>query len=324
MTAVVGQDRRTTDRVVVAEVLVVDDSRVTRTILRRLLEGAAYRVTEAADGEQALAACRTRRPDVVLLDLDMPVLDGAATLRCLSADPELAGLPVIVLTGQTSANQAAELLDLGAQDYVRKPCGAEELAARVRGVLRRQSDVRHLRRQAEEAERTSSVDALTGAANRLGLARRRVELTTALGSDAVAGVAVIDVDHFKQINDGAGHLVGDAVLRILTRRLADAVSSDDLLVRWGGEEFLVLTVAATLEETEALARRLHHVVGADPIAVGGVPAQPITVSAGCACGPLADLDDVILRADLALYEAKRTGRDRVVSSPGDGRVAAPL
>src|SRR5689334_16982564 len=124
-----SDDRRADDQPNAATVLVVDDSVAIRRILSRSLIAEGYIVREAADGQAALDSCQSDRPDLVLLDIDMPVMDGHATLRELRADPHLADLPVLFLTARTGGSDVATGLGLGAQDYLRKPCEPAELAA---------------------------------------------------------------------------------------------------------------------------------------------------------------------------------------------------
>jgi diguanylate cyclase (GGDEF)-like protein len=305
-------ERRGADRVVTATVLVVDDSSATRRILRRTLEAAGYGVAESADGLEALAYCRAEPPDLVLLDIDMPVMDGPTLLARLQEDDELAEIPVIFLTARTGGSDVAAGLQLGAHDYLRKPCEPVELEARVGAALYRHSQHRSLRETALEADRLSTVDTLTGLANRRQFGRRRDQLLATAAQGTQVGLIVIDVDHFKQVNDSDGHLVGDAVLRILARRLATAIEPTHLLVRWGGEEFLVLAPALDEAATNALAERLHLVVGATPFAIGEDKTLAMTVSIGCVAGRLEQIDTLIPLADEALYEAKRTGRNRVI------------
>jgi two-component system, cell cycle response regulator len=305
-------DRRGRDRVVTATVLVVDDSSATRRILRRTLEAVGYGVTEAADGLEALGVCRAEPPDLVLLDIDMPVMDGPTLLARLQEDDDLAEIPVIFLTARTSGTDVAAGLQLGAHDYLRKPCEPVELEARVGAALYRRSQHRSLRETALEADRLSTVDALTGIPNRRQFARRRDQLLATSVDGTTVGLIVVDVDHFKQVNDNEGHLVGDAVLRILARRLLTAMAPEQLLVRWGGEEFLVLAPGLPEEATRALARRLHLTVRATPFAVSEERSLPVTISVGCVSGRLHEIDALIPFADEALYEAKRGGRDCVV------------
>jgi two-component system cell cycle response regulator len=306
-------ERRGSNRIVAATVLVVDDSGATRRILRRELEKAGYRVAEAADGMAALDTCRLISPDLVLLDIDMPVMDGPSALAAMRADDDLAEIPVLFLTARTSGPDVAAGLRLGAQDYLRKPCDPAELAARVATALSQRGRHEHLREQAEQADRDSAVDALTGLANRRRFQREIDELRATLGGSTPIGLVMIDIDHFKQVNDTEGHLVGDVVLRIAARRLLAAVDPQNLVVRWGGEEFVVLAAPPADSPIEDLAERLRNVICSSPFGIGDEQALQVTVSVGCVSGPLEGLEAIVRLADEALYDAKRGGRNRVVS-----------
>lgn len=307
-----GVDRRGTDRVRVATVLIVDDSSTVRRILRRDLEAAGYRVTEAADGEQGLVSCRSDRPDLVLLDVDMPVLDGLATMEQMQLDPHLRWLPVLFLTARIAGSEVARGLDMGAHDYLKKPCDAAELIARVSTALRLASRHDELQRRARELDALSTTDALTGLGNRRYLEQVVEGMLARRGPPAVAGLVVVDIDHFKLVNDSEGHLVGDAVLATVAARMRHATLSAETLVRWGGEEFVVLALDLDRFAVAALAERLRVAVSVTPMAVGTTQPIPVTVSLGGSVGGLADMRQLVATADRALYEAKKAGRNRVV------------
>lgn len=307
-----GSDRRKTGRVAPPKVLVTDDSTATRRILTRTLVDAGYEVAEAADGREAIAACREAPPDLVLLDVDMPVMDGISALEAMKADDRLRHLPVLFLTARTAGSEVAQGLELGAQDYLRKPCEPAELVARVAAALRVKAQEEALQRQAEELDHLSSTDTLTGLGN-----RRRLEAhLSKLPPDTTASVLMVDVDHFKRINDNEGHAVGDLVLRVITGRLLSAVQDHYLVVRWGGEEFVVLAVGADATEAAELGERLRAVVADAPFALNPFSTLLVTVSVGCASGAVSDLEQVLHAADEALYEAKRSGRNRVAVAGG--------
>ena len=292
-------------------ILIVDDSVAMRRILGRALEAAGYRVSEAGDGHAALAACRAEAPSLVLLDIDMPVMDGMTTLKEMRADEELVDIPVLFLTARTSGTDLAAGLELGAQDYLRKPCEPAELTARVAVALRQRAQKENLRGIALEADRLVNVDPLTGVGNRRLFRLRAEEMLGTIGGARAIGLIVIDIDHFKSVNDTEGHPVGDAVLRIVAARLANAVGDECLLVRWGGEEFVVLATGLTDAGVADLAERLRRVIGDRPFALDDDRRLAITVSVGCVSGRLDALDAAVAAADEALYKAKRAGRNRV-------------
>lgn len=291
-------------------IMVVDDSRTIRRILRRDLESAGYAVDEAPDGEAALKRCREAEPDLMLLDVDMPRLDGMATLERMQADPDLRRLPVLFLTARTSGSEVARGLDLGAHDYLKKPCDTEELLARVGAALRKRAREQRLASQTRELAELSSTDTLTTLPNRRGLE----QVVERLSPDQQIGVLLVDLDHFKRVNDTEGHLVGDAVLSAVADRLRSACGSSGTAARWGGEEFVVVIPDGEAVDITALAERLRSRVGTTPLPVDTPQPLTVTASIGCATGSAGDFTALMQDADTALYEAKATGRDRVVTS----------
>ena len=306
-------ERRGPDRVATATVLVVDDSTAIRRILQRALQNAGYRVTEAADGQAALDVCRTDPPDLVLLDVDMPVMDGPTALAAMKADVALADIPVLFLTARISGTDVAAGLQLGASDYLRKPIDPAELAARVAVALRQSVQERTLRGMAREADRLSSMDALTGLGNRRQFELATDELQATIGGAAPVSLIIADIDHFKQVNDSEGHFVGDAVLRIVAARLRTTLGEQHQLVRWGGEEFVALAAGLDDAAVAALAERLRTAICDSPFAIDQDRTLSVTVSIGCVSGRLDALEELLQAADEALYEAKRGGRNRVAA-----------
>ena len=288
-------------------VLVADDSAVMRAVLRGELTKHGWEVAEAVDGVDALERCRELRPHILLLDIEMPRMNGYQVLATLTKDPELAEIPVIFLTARDSGRDVAEGLRRGAHDYLRKPFEPVELLARLLVAHR----TRALR---EELRGLAMTDALTGLHNR----RWMQEQLTALASlhrrhGTPLSALLIDVDHFKQVNDALGHEAGDQVLRAIGGRIAERVRTEDVVARWGGEEFLVLTPETGVEAAVALAEDLRATVAAAP------DGPSATISVGVAeMRPGMTPSDLVREADDAMYVAKAAGRNRVhVGAAGD-------
>lgn len=287
-------------------VLLAEDSPTVRALVRVELEDAGYAVVEAADGRVAVDLARQSAPSVVLLDVEMPVLDGYGVIAELKVDPATRDVPVVILTGQADLVKA---LDAGAHDFVRKPPQQGELRARVAAAVRVKVLQDELRARADELERVSRTDHLTGLHNR----RHIEEHLRGLRSGArrhgyPLAVLVIDVDHFKQVNDTLGHAGGDEVLIEVARRLEATVRSEDLVGRWGGEEFIVLAPYTDVSAAAALGERLRAAVGGTPV-IGDGRELTVTISIGATAGD--GDDDLVVQADRHLYAAKAAGRDRV-------------
>ena len=295
-------------------ILIADDSMVVRAVLRRQLEGDGHTVVEAVNGEEAIAACREYRPDVILLDVEMPVLDGHATLARLKADPQLKDIPVVFLTGRVDTVDMVNGLRLGAHDYLRKPFEANELMARVSAALRTKGLQDELRTRNAELDRVSRIDMLTDIYNRRHLDEhlRRV-ISAARRHDRTVGVLIVDIDHFKEVNDERGHLAGDVVLREVAARLQQAMRTEDALGRWGGEEFLAVLTDTPPEGIRIMAERLRQVIAAAPFILDDGSRIGVTVSVGHTYGT-EDAEVLVHRADDALYVAKAEGRNRVAAA----------
>ena len=295
-------------------ILVADDSMVVRAVLRRQLETDGHTVVEAVNGAEAIDACREYRPDVILLDVEMPVLDGHATLERLKADPMLKDIPVVFLTGRVDTADVVNGLRLGAHDYLRKPFEANELMARVSAALRTKWLQDELRTRNAELDRVSRIDMLTNIYNRRHLDEHlRSVISAARRHDRTIGVLIVDIDHFKNVNDEHGHLAGDAVLREVAARLAQAMRTEDALGRWGGEEFLAVLTDTPPEGVRVMAERLRQVIAAAPFTLDDGSQIRVTVSVGHASGT-EDAEVLVHRADDALYVAKAEGRNRVAAA----------
>lgn len=302
-------------------ILVAEDSLVVRTLVCDQLEEQGYSVVEAVDGESALHRCAETHPDAILLDIEMPGLDGYGVLARLQADVELSEIPVVFLTGRTGTDDMVAGLRAGAHDYLRKPFEAAELLARIGGavrVKRLQDELRIRNRQLDELSR---IDGLTGLANRRHIDEQlERELEGADRHQQPLAILILDIDHFKRINDDEGHQAGDRVLQELARRMEGVVRAGDLIGRWGGEEFVVVAPRTDLAGALALGERIRAAVADHPVDLGG-RGLAVTVSGGCAVG-VGSATDLIGQADAALYRSKADGRDRVTGAPVDPVVSA--
>jgi diguanylate cyclase (GGDEF)-like protein len=287
-------------------VLIVDDDRVNRTVLAQLLH-AECRVILARDGASALARMESEDVSLVLLDVSMPDMDGYEVLRKIRANPRTRDVAVIFITSQTDEADEERGLSLGASDYVTKPIRPAIVLARIRVHLK-------LAQQRRELMRLSTQDSLTGLANRRHFDETfQLACRQAIRSGTVVGVALFDVDHFKQYNDHYGHGAGDEALRKVGEVLAEyARRPFDVAARYGGEEF-VLLAHDTLH--------FEHLIEQVRLAVLdlGIPHEKssvssiVTISGG---GVLARPDtlppeQMLLHADRLLYRAKHAGRNRI-------------
>ncbi|HEX6182783.1 MAG TPA: diguanylate cyclase [Pyrinomonadaceae bacterium] len=300
-------------------ILVADDEPVNLALIKRRLEWEEYRVETAEDGGQAVEAARRVLPDLIILDVMMPVLDGLQACRLLKEDPATRDIPVIFLSALDDTDTKVSGLALGANDYVSKPFRVEELLARVRVAIRMKRERDRLRQRAEELRRSaeaasemSMTDALTGLLNRYGLHRAlQRELSEARRYDRPLSCLLLDLDFFKAVNDTYGHAAGDTALVQAARALTESVRGSDVVCRYGGEEFLVLAPETGLEGARALAEKIR-LAFSSRLFGDSARVFPLTLSVGVAqLGDAESGNDMIARADEALYHAKQSGRDRV-------------
>ncbi|HKL20818.1 MAG TPA: diguanylate cyclase [Tichowtungia sp.] len=290
-------------------ILVVDDLRVNAMRMRSLLEP-EWEVQIALSGPEALeVVTRPAAPDLILLDLQMPGMNGHEVCRRLKGNPETREIPVIFITAMEDWNDEAQGLALGAADYITKPVHAPIVQARIRNQLALRNAQAELARKNQELERLAVCDRLTGLYNRRKLDERlEQELTRAARYNRPLSVIMLDLDHFKEINDTCGHPAGDTVLAESAVRLKRALRKNDTVGRWGGEEFLILCPETGLRDAAGLAERLRQTFADRDFPEAG----RLTASFGVAACRAEDQPNKLLsRADRALYRAKKSGRNRV-------------
>ena len=296
-------------------VLVADDDAISRTVLESHLRKWQLNVISAKDGLYAWHELQKENaPSLIILDWMMPGISGIELCRRIRERKSSHYPYIILLTARDAKQDLIEALDAGADDYLTKPFDASELRSRLRvgsRILRLQNE---LRRKEEELRFEALHDRLTGLWNREAIMNfMDREIARGKRSRDFAGVLMMDVDHFKSINDNYGHLVGDAVLQEISRRLTRGMRSYDWAGRYGGEEFLVLLCNCNPEILTMCAERLREAISAEPIRVGDLELN-VTVSIG---GALTSSDcqltrdQMIGRADAALYRAKHRGRNCV-------------
>lgn len=299
-------------------ILVADDDESIRLLLTTLLGEAGYRTILAENGQAAVQLAVEHRPDVAILDVMMPGLDGFATCRSIKADQRTADIPVLLLTALAQTPAKVQGLDCGASDYITKPFVANELLARLRATLAQKS-----RHDALAAE--ALTDALTGLANRRSVEQQLDQLLAhSERGHEVISVVIFDADHFKVINDTYGHEVGDMALTALAQRAREAMRAQDVVGRFGGEEFIAILPGTARDAAMVAAERLRSQVESPPVTTASGPVK-VTVSVGVATvNPDVPMgrSALVAEADRALYSAKRAGRNCVVHA--DGQPAAPI
>ena len=314
------------DQVRVTRILIVDDHEDNVDLLRTRLEAWGYATESAADGDIALKMVEKNPPDLILLDVMMPTIDGTEVARRIKENKSLPFIPIIMQTALDAPEHKVAGLGAGADDYITKPIEFAELGARVKSMLR-------IKRLQEELElktseladanrqllRVSQTDALTGLANRRHIEQRLNEMfdhSARLGEPL--SCVMCDIDKFKSVNDNYGHQAGDSVLKEFAQLLKDEAREIDRVGRYGGEEFLLILSGTVLDAAVTFAERLREKVEGHTFTYAGGTLRR-TMSCGVAASPhprVKDQEALLRAADDALYVAKETGRNRVVRFDG--------
>jgi two-component system cell cycle response regulator len=299
--------------------LIIDDSVSVRAEVLRVLreKGDFSRFLEAENGLVGLKLLTEvgQGIDAILCDLNMPLMDGFKFLRAAKSEPNLADIPVVMLTAEAEVGDVVKAFDLGAYDYITKPFLPAILRARLSAMYRIKRLQDQLKAQKNQMEKMATTDPLTSLPNvRQFRKALEVEVSRSARYGHPLSIVMLDIDHFKRVNDTWGHPAGDAVLVGLGGLFAVALRQVDLAARYGGEEFVVILPHTTGEDARMVAERLRVAVEEKPFpgAPGGIP---LTVSLGVSTREGKDGPDgqaLINAADQALYQAKEGGRNRVV------------
>lgn len=294
-------------------ILIIDDAKENIIVLSRLLKSQGN-VMFAQSGEEGLRLALQSVPELILLDISMPGLDGFEVLMHLKQEQATADIPVIFITGIPDSDTEEKGLTLGAVDYITKPFAPAVVKARVRHQLKLQRLTLALKTANAQLTLQAMTDPLTGAHNRrYFIDMLKNELVRTRRYQHPASLMVIDIDRFKEINDGFGHDIGDQVIIEVVKISSDILRTNDVFSRFGGEEFTILLPETSLEEATSIAERLCTKIADTQI---NTPQKQIyfTVSAGVTQFEADDNtpEKILKRADIALYQAKQQGRNRVV------------
>jgi diguanylate cyclase (GGDEF)-like protein len=304
-------------------ILVIDDKPEIAELLRADCHDKPYDILYADGGERGLQMAAAERPDLILLDLRMPGMDGISVAHTLKSDAMTRNIPVILLTAVRDIDAKVKAFEAGAVDYVQKPWQWKELDARIavelrrrRAVLSLQFKVDDLSQTNKELEELAVIDEMTGLHNFREFQRRlRAEWQRAERYKIPLSLILFDLDHFKRVNDTLGHQAGDRVLQEFATLVTGGARANDVAARYGGEEFAVILPHTDREMAMRVAERIRLAVKEFGFLDERNPTR-ITVSGGVATyhssADIETVDDLVRVADVALYEAKDRGRDRVV------------
>lgn len=300
-------------------VLIVDDSYTVREQIIATLKGVSlfseYR--EARDGLEAFKLLLQAKADLVICDLEMPRIDGFRFLQMINSREDLRDLPIIMLTGRSEQKMKIRGLEEGACDYVTKPFDPGELLARVKVQLKILTLQDELKKTNHRLTEASNTDPLTGLYNRRYLMEfLECQLARSGRTQEPLSLLMIDIDHFKGVNDTYGHQVGDSVLKSVADVATASLRCYDIATRYGGEEFVLVLPGTELSGATIVAERVREAVQAITF---HPPYEALTVMASIGIATLSStqvdsIEDLLNRADEALYRAKEAGRNRIAAA----------
>jgi len=303
-----------------AKILLAENNLTQASIMIDYLENNGYEVTHVEDASSVFSAVEKHSPDVILLARLLPDIDGIHICRSLKNNSETSGIPIIMLTNKSTTSDKIIGLRAGADDYIPEPCDEGELSAVIVARLRTKSEwddlkqtTRQLREMLTRVEMLANVDSLTGLFN-----RRRFEVVIdkefkrSNRYNVPLSCLMLDIDHFKKVNDMFGHAVGDGVLRETVKIIQTNIRDVDTVARWGGEEFIIMSPNTQKKNASFVADRIRKSMAGHTFE--NVGDKKISISIGIADIPdpaIHTKEDLIGAADQALYDAKKSGRNRV-------------
>ncbi len=288
-------------------VMLVDDSMVFRKQMKRMLEHLFFKVIACAHGEEALNLLNERDDiRIVITDYAMPVMDGLELTKEIRKRFKKDQLSILAISGNSDEDISAMFLKKGATDFIKKPFSKEEFSCRVNNTI----------------EALENIDAITNSANRdflTGLYNRRYFFNAmepyfhkAQEEDLKFAIAMVGIDHFKEVNDTYGHDVGESAIVHLSEILRSSTSANDLVVRFGGEEFCIVLKDVTREQSEAILEKIRLCVEESSVCVDSDQTLSFTTSIGFTCNLEEGLDEMVNQSDMMLYNAKDDGGNKVI------------
>ena len=296
------------------KILIIEDELIFRRMVKKYLLEAGYEIVEAEDGLSAWELFQKEPFQLVITDWMMPGLDGPALVQKIRTSGQKSYTYIIMLTAMDDKDNIVLGLESGADEYLTKPFNSRELIARVASgmrILRLEEELMQARIQMEAL---AMHDGLTGLLNRRAIDEySEAEFNMADRKKQAMSVILLDIDHFKNVNDRFGHKFGDVVLRQVAQTLKEDLRNYDRVGRWGGEEFLLILPGTELRDAVTVAERLRSKTAAVQTSLENGETFSIHISLGIACttGQFQSLAKLIDAADQALYQAKQSGRNRV-------------
>lgn len=285
-----------------ATILAVDDKKENLDVLLDILDD--FDVIPVTSGEKALKIIEQEEISLILLDIVMPNMDGYEVCKILKSQSHTKTIPIIFTTAKTDEESISKAYQSGANDYVSKPLKRSEVIARVETQLK-------LKKTIEDLEYLASRDTMTGVYNR----RKFFELSKSIFDqyDANLFIAMLDIDHFKKVNDSFGHDAGDLVIKHIAKTVYDMLPEHSVFARIGGEEFVAMCIEESVEKIAQTFEDIRNIIALSSVDYNGHQIN-FTISNGIAQKnpSIKSIDELLKQADIALYEAKNSGRNKIV------------
>jgi two-component system, cell cycle response regulator len=296
------------------KILIVEDDPGSRRLVKIRLSAAGYEVVEAEDGQIAWDLFQREPFQIVITDWMMPKIDGPGLIHNIRSSGQKSYTYIIMLTALTDKPRVVIGLESGADEYLTKPFNSKELIARVASGMRVLRLEEQLMQARQQMEALAMHDSLTGLLNRRAIEEyAEAEFNMAGRKERALSVILLDIDHFKNINDQFGHKFGDHALQQVAKILTEDLRNYDRIGRWGGEEFILILPDTQLKDAGTVAERVRVRTAEMQISLENGESFSVQISLGAACtaGQFPTLTKLIDAADQALYQAKQTGRNRV-------------
>lgn len=295
-----------------SNILIVDDIPKNLQVIASHLGDEEYELTMATSGEAALKALVQEHHDLVLLDINLPGIDGYEVCTRIKNNKDLKDIPIIFLTAKTEISDIVKGFEVGGVDYITKPFNKSELKIRVKTHLELYLLKEELKEKNKELEIAALTDHLTSLYNRRYILEfLKNEVARISRGTAYSGIIIMDIDNFKSFNDTYGHEAGDLILVEVSRVLKESIRINDKVARWGGEEFLVVLPETTLFDSRNVAEKIRSNIERLLIMYKETKLA-VTITAGCSVLENKDIDSAINSADEKLYLGKEQGKNRVI------------
>ncbi len=296
------------------KILVVEDEAINRKLVKKSLSTAGYEVIEAEDGLAAWELFQQEPFQLIVTDWMMPGLNGPELIHKIRESVQKNYTYIIMLTAMNDEENVVSGLESGADEYLTKPFNSRELIARIASGIRILKLEEQLMQARHQMEVLAMHDGLTGLLNRRAIEEyAQAEFSMASRKGRSLSIVLLDIDHFKNVNDQYGHEIGDITLQHVAKILSDGIRDYDRVGRWGGEEFILVLPETQLQDAIVVAERLRIQISETVIRLENESSLSVQISLGIACssGQFDSLAKFIDAADQALYQAKQTGRNKV-------------